>query len=48
MSTVEQMVQQAAQHLYEADLREENGWTKEEIKLLERLVYGKYVVEFCE
>ncbi len=45
-STYKSLVILAIDHLLEAELREENGWTKREIEMLKELSNGEFEINF--
>lgn len=48
MDSYEELVVYAVEHLFQLELREEEGWTYEDIKKLERLTQEKFKVVFEE
>lgn len=40
------LIKNAVDHLLEAELREENGWTKEDVELLEKVSTQDFEIEF--
>ncbi len=48
MTKTEEMVKEAATHLLEGELLEENGWFKEDIDILTRLQKDDFEIHWVE
>lgn len=45
---VKELIQQATTHLLEAELLEENGWSKEDVEILEYIAQNDFRIEFTK
>ena len=48
MEKVKSLIKQATEHLSEAELLEANGWTKEDVELLNYITHTDFEIKFKE